>query len=193
MAADSQYIPPPLEGAVPSLVPVDTDARTLRPDTVVTCRHRGTRILLTQFNGDHYEIRPGLFQCRYDAARHFQARLIVPGTRQGLLGRGGSVRAESYIGILGLDPPEKCAPLDPDAAAKADAASEAYDRSTMEMPSERHVVKVKTKDVRGRVPGQAAKNYAGRQIEDQATDEARERARSVFTPPTSAAPVTEEP
>jgi hypothetical protein len=191
MAVTREYIPPPLEGAPPpSLVPVDAHQHRLTPETEVTCINRSSQVLLAQSNGQHYEIPPGMFRCRYADAKLFQARLIVPGTRAGLLGRGGSIRAESYIGILGIDPPEKCQPLTPARERQAAETKEAFDRSTMESPSARTVRRVKTADVRGKVPGQAATraNFAARQVEDQATEEARERARTAFVPPKGKAP-----
>lgn len=159
-------------GAMPiNLVPEEDQKKTLTPETVVLCINRGRRPLRETFDGRHYQIPAGpqTFFAPYGAAKHFQNRLIVPGTR--VEGEGGY---QSYIGILGIDAPEACEMFSAEEFAEQQARPEGLDRGALD-PDRRDVRLIPTSAARASAPGQAA----GRR---RTTVEGASR-EDVFSPP----------
>lgn len=128
----------------------------LTPETPVVIRNRGLRLLRDKFDGQDYAIPagPGTFWLPYGAAKHFQARLIIPGTR---LGTGG---AQSYIAILGIDPPEYCEMFDQAEYDRQQRIVEGLDRSSLD-PERQDVRVLTTATARAGIAGQGA----GRRVE----------------------------
>lgn len=155
---------------------------TLKPDSPVICRNRGRRPIEGTFNGEHIVIPPGLFRTEYAAAKHFQQRSVVPGTRN--LEVGGHV---SWIGILGsddgrvkVDSEDQTEPFTDEELQHFGEKVEAIDRSAL-TGAAAHVVSVRTSVARSMVRGQAVGGFAP-QIDtgNQASDIASEAAAHVF-------------
>jgi hypothetical protein len=139
------YTLPPVEGTVTNLVPESAGGTQLKPDTTVLCIHRGRHVLVDKFDGIDYRIDPGLFYAPYGAARHFQRRAVIPGTRNPEINT-----EQSYIGIKGLDPDDMCEPLTDEEVALFGAAVEAIDRGSFSDPADRN-----TRTIRSGVAGRA--------------------------------------
>lgn len=121
------------------LVPESSNGHELTPSTPVLCIHRGRKPFTDKFDGIDYVIEPGKFEIAYGAAKHFQDRAVIPGTRDPEVGS-----QQSYIGIIGLDEPALCEPLTDEECERFGAAVEAIDRSTMISKEDRDVTVVKT-------------------------------------------------
>lgn len=160
---------------------------TLRPTTPVVCINRGRKPLNDMFDGVAVTIPPGVFVTEYGAAKHFQDRLIVPGTRN--LDLGGFV---SWIGIIGtedrrqrVDPPEVCEPFTDEELQTFGEKVEGLDRGALANPADRDVKVMKTSfassmsRAHGLRPNVAA--------DAQASEEAAERAAHVFDAPDESA------
>lgn len=124
-----QYVPPTVEDGeeVVDLMRSSTrgPVKEPAPNERVLAINRGRRVLHETFDAHHFEIpASSKFYIEYGAARHAQARQIVPGTRNAT---DGSYR--SFIGIIGVDPPELCEPFTNEELAKMGEAVEAIDRS----------------------------------------------------------------
>jgi hypothetical protein len=68
-------------GAVQTLKPESSGEIKLTPDTMVLCINRGREEYRDMFDSRPYVIGPGYFTAPYGAAKHFQARAVVPGSR----------------------------------------------------------------------------------------------------------------
>lgn len=130
----------------------------LTPDTPVVIMNRGLGEIRDTFDAQHYVIGPGptKYWVPYGAARHFQERCIIPGTRA--LGAGGF---QSYIAILGVDPPELCEMFDLATFQRQQAHIEALDRRALD-PDRQTAKPVATSAIAGAVSGQGV---AGRRVE----------------------------
>lgn len=140
-----------------NLVPeAKAQRKELTPETPVVIRNRGLRTLRDKFDGLDYAIPagPGTFWLPYGAAKHFQARLIIPGTRNGVNG------FQSYIAILGIDPPDQCEMFDQAEFDRQQAIVEGLDRSQLD-PERQDVKVLTTATARAGIAGQGA----GRRVE----------------------------
>lgn len=120
-------MPHPPEGVAPAdLMSTTTSGPVREPadNEKVLCVNRGRRPLVDTFDGRHVEMPAGHFYIEYAAAKHFQRRLIVPGSKN--LTSGGYV---SWIGICGVNPPELCEPFTDAELEKLQEKVEAVDRS----------------------------------------------------------------
>lgn len=175
------YRMPQPSGPVADLVPESSDGNVLTPTTPVLAINRGRQPLTDKFGGRDYVIPPGEVQMPYGAARHFQERLIIPGTRNIELGT-----VQSFIGIKGLDDDWMCAPLTDEECDRFGEAREAIDRSAFTSPEDREVKFMKAG------AGQPNRRGAGSrkpQIDTsmQASDAAREAAEHIFDQPDESA------
>jgi hypothetical protein len=165
-----------------------TSKKVSDEDTVL-CINRGRRNVEETFDGRHYSIPPGKFKCRYDAAKHFQRRAIVPGTRN--LAAGGY---QSFIGIirtaderqLPLDPPELTEPYTDEELRAFGEKVEAIDREASGAVDVERVPigsamarTLRSTSARGRA--------AGIDASQQATDEASANAEHVLDTPEESA------
>jgi len=178
------YQLPDLPSGTPiqSLAPTDLPSDQLTPDRIVRCINRGRDVLEVQFDSRHFHIEPGYFECTYAQAQHFKSHLIVPGTRD----RHAHERVVSWIGILGIDRPERCTPFTDEELAFYGQQVEGLDRGTSDFEDEREVERV---DLRGRAsntrhrPRTSPKGALDAQIDRQATPEAKQAAATAFKPP----------
>lgn len=120
------YQMPELGADVKTLTRENNRGETLGPTTEVLCIHRGRHVLVDKFDGIDYRIEPGRFITTYGAAKHFQDRAVIPGTRNPEMGN-----QQSYIGIIGVDSEADCLPLTDDEVERFGAAREAIDRSAL--------------------------------------------------------------
>lgn len=110
----------------------------LEPETIVTVIHRGDTPIEDKYDAVDYVIEPGYVDMPYGAALHFQARAVVPGSRiVAATGRSpdGIVKPKqaSFLGILNVDPPEKCRPFTEAECAAFDLNPEAVYRAPGEV------------------------------------------------------------
>lgn len=153
------------------------------PDERVICINRGNKPLSETFDGHHRTMpASGYFEIEYAAARHFQRKLIVPGTKN--LETGGWV---SFIGILGVDSDENCQPFTPEQLAAFGEKVEAIDRGAFLSQEDRQTQVVRTSQAMASSPsyGMGGGAIVGRGIDvsAQATDAAREAAAHVLDRP----------
>ena len=172
---------------VVDLVPEDAKANELTPDTIVTCLNRGRKPLTDMFDGRNYVVPAGFVRMPYGAAKHFQRRAIVPGTKN--LEIGGWL---SWLAIMNIDAPELCVPFTDAELAKFGEAVEAIDRSAMSDPADRDVTLMQTSQARSAMPGQGLVGGGPRRPQldasQQATPEASAAAAHIMdAPETSAA------
>lgn len=170
-----------------------TEARlnnaSIEPTTHVYVFNRGRRVLENMtFDGRHRDLPVGLFVTEYGAAKHFQERAVVPGTRN--VAVGGHV---SWLGILGtvdrriaVDPPEMCVPFTDEELGHFGESLEAIDRSAM-TGVDRYVVPVRTQAARAMSRSQGTGgmrapfgNYVD--ASTQVSDAAAEAAEHVLDP-----------
>lgn len=117
---------------VVTLLPAHKQKQELKPDTPVICINRGPHELRDQWDADPYVIPPNArFQVAYAAAKHFQQRLIVPGTRNPNVHDASAPMYVSWIGILGVDPEEACTPFTVDQLAYFGESVEGLNRKAM--------------------------------------------------------------
>lgn len=117
----------PAGATVIDLTPVNPASQALTPDTIVTCINRGREVLVRKFDALDYPLHPhavGFIKMPYGAALHFQRHCTVPGTRDAFSGA-----EQSFIGILGVDPPEWCEPFTDEQCERFGIAIEAIDRT----------------------------------------------------------------
>jgi hypothetical protein len=133
------YRLPHTEETVEDLVPESSEGQALTASTTVLVRHRGRHLIVDKFDGRDYPIRPGLTYMPYGAALHFQARAVIPGTRNPEVGS-----QQSYLGIVGIDSPELCEPLTDEEIAHYGASVEAIDRSALSDPNDRQTSVIKS-------------------------------------------------
>jgi len=180
------YVPPaPPEGVEPVDLMATSTAGPVKepaPNERVLCINRGRKVLTDTFDARHLEIPSGPFYIEYAAAKHLQARLIVPGTKN--ITSGGYV---SYIGIRGIDPEALCEPFTDEELERYGEAHEAIDRSE-DHGFGRDVKTVPTNAVRAASPTLGTgRGQAGIDASAQATPEAEAAAAEVLAPPTESA------
>lgn len=141
------YEPPELPAGVkPTAIRPQQIANVLGPDTVVTVIFRGGPPIVDMYDSRDYVVPekpegvdlvdyrgqwcdPSYFTMPYAIALHLQERSIVPGTRNPTNFR----IASSQLGILNVDPPERCQPFTPDQLERFGGTyKEGIDRSLME-------------------------------------------------------------
>jgi len=151
------YNPPQIDRSkVRSLLPAHRQKQELKPDTLVTCLNRGPRRLVDMFDAEEYVIEPYmLFEVTFACAKHFQNRLIVPGTRNPNPADTELPQSVSWIAILGVDPPQACEPFDPALLERFGEKVEGLNRDAL--PSaDRDVQIASTADLRRLLPGAGA-------------------------------------
>lgn len=94
---DEQLLSPDRVGEVQDLRPQTSGNTLLTPETKVLCINRGREVLHDTFDSRHYAIEPGYFSTEYGAAKHFQARAVVPGSRN-----PETAFQASFIAIVGV-------------------------------------------------------------------------------------------
>lgn len=186
---DSKFAPPkfalPDDGAaIASLVLDAANEVALTPSRVMICINRGRTPLKEMFDARACDIPPGYFKVEYGAAKHFQTRLIVPGTRN--LEVGGYV---SYIGILGtedgqikVDDEANCQPFTDEELQTFGVKVEGIDRSSVE-GSGRDVTLIRTATARAMSRSQGAGLKPQISANEQASPGAEEAAAHIFDPP----------
>jgi hypothetical protein len=181
-------IPAAAVEAVDLTKPTLNAAAKIQPTDIVLVMNRGRKTLYDMFDAREVPMPAGLFKMEFDAALHFQRRLIVPGTR--------NVEANafvSWLGILGTadgrvshDPPELCEPFSDEQLIAFGEKVEAIDRGAFSSPADRDVQLVRT----GHAVAQTLRSGTGQRGFDasgQATDEASARAEHILDPPTESA------
>jgi hypothetical protein len=139
----------PAHATVNAVVPKDLKAPELGPKTMVTCINRGSDPYLDKCDGRDYVVPPGLFEVEYEVADHFRLRSVVPGSRDPVSGA-----QDTFIAILGLDPPEKCVPFNQADQQHYKTSVEAIDRDVIEQEQGGKAVVVATSRARARSVGQ---------------------------------------
>jgi hypothetical protein len=101
------YVPPPVpEGVQPVDLMASSVAGPVREpadNERVLCVNRGRNVIVDTFDARHVEIPAGHFYIEYGAAKHFQRRNIVPGTKN--ITGGQYV---SWLGIVGVNDEAAC-------------------------------------------------------------------------------------
>ncbi len=173
---------------VVNLVPEGGSGVGLTANTVVRCINRGRAPLKDKFDGRDYVIPPGYFTVRYGAARHFQTRLVVPGTRNPEIGT-----EQSFIGIVQneetgerVDDDFLCVPLTDEECERAGQAVEAIDRAALSDPADRDVRAVKAGAGQ---PNRRGKTGLRPELDSsvQVSEAAREAAEHIFDKPETSA------
>lgn len=172
------------EGVTPADLMSTTSSGPVREpaeDEKVLCINRGREVLIDQFDSRHVEIPPGLFYIEYAAAKHFQRRLIVKGTKN--LSSGAYV---SYIGIQGVNAPELCEPFTDAQLEKWGESFEAVDRSA-DYGLGRDVTPVSVNGVRASSPmlgmqQRGPGSSRGIDVSEQASEVASAAAAAVLEP-----------
>jgi hypothetical protein len=78
----------------------------LTADTPVVIINRGNAPVEDRYDGEPWIIPPGHFTVPYGVAMHLRDRSVVPGSRDPISGK-----QKSFIGILNVDPEERCRPF----------------------------------------------------------------------------------
>src|SRR5262245_13119947 len=138
----------PAGTTVTSVVPTDLRAQELTPKTRVVCINRGSAPYVDKCDGKDYVVPPGLFEVEYEVADLFRQRSVVQGSRDPVSGA-----QDTYIAILGLDPPERCVPFSEAEQAQQAQAVEAIDRGVVEEEQGGRGVVVATQRARARTAG----------------------------------------
>lgn len=169
---------------VANLIAEGANAIVLTPTSRVICINRGRKPLFEMFDARPCEIPPGYFKVEYGAAKHFQTRLIVPGTRN--IEVGGYV---SYIGILGsedgqikVDDASLCQPFTDEELQTFGVKVEGLDRTALEGVA-RDVTVIKTATARAFSRTQGAGLKPQINANEQASPGATEAAETVFDRP----------
>mgnify|MGYP001581463998 FL=1 len=159
---------------------------SIEPTTPVICLNRGRKPIEMKFDGRDRILPVGYFVTEHGAARHFQERAVVPGTRN--VEVGGHV---SWFAILGttdkriaVDPPEMCVPFTDEELSAFGESLEAIDRKAM-TGADRFVTPVRTQAARAMSRSQGAGGM--RPVLDartQVSDAAAEASAHIFDPPT---------
>ena len=171
------YTKPELPEGTPvnNVVPTDLKAQELGPKTRVLCINRGSEPYVDKCDARDYVVPPGYFEVEYEVAEHFRLRSVVPGSRDPVTGA-----QDTYISIIGIDPPERCVPFsDADQEAFSHAV-EAIDRTVVEQEQGGKGTVVPTSRARARTAGQAGSRR--RDISVQENDSTRE-AQGAMSPP----------
>jgi len=142
------YQKPDMAGhKVSNLVPEGLGGTELTPKTRVVIINRSAKPYIDKYDGRDYIVQPGYSEVEFEAAEHFRLRSVIPGSRDPITGK-----QDHFIAILGIDPDHRCVPLDAAEQAKAEAAPEAIDRSSMD-GADRDVKVVSTQAARSRTAG----------------------------------------
>jgi len=150
-----QYIVPPTidQSQIVNLLPEHTNRAPLLPTTPVVCVNRGPRTLEDKYDGDDYVIPARtLFQVTFAAAQHFQRRQIVPGTRNPDPNSPG-VQYVSWIGIVGIDPPEACEVFTDEELELFGESAEGLNRALLPTAVDRNAQVHSTKALGRQLPG----------------------------------------
>ncbi len=106
---------------------------TIRDNTRCLIVHRGGPPIEDKFDGINYgPFGPGYYWLEHAAAKHLQARAVVPGTR---IIDGRNAKQQSQIGIietswgLAIDRPERCVPFMEAEIKHYWSQPDAYDRT----------------------------------------------------------------
>lgn len=140
-------------GEVQALKPQSSGEDTLKPESEVLCINRGRETYTDMFDSRTYVIEPGYFTVAYGAALHFQARAVVPGSRNPETGFQAS-----FIAIIGtvnpktnglevkrtIDEPVQWQPFTDEECREYNHAVEAIDRAAMLDPIDPNVQIVPT-------------------------------------------------
>jgi hypothetical protein len=168
------YQMPDVQADVRDLIPESASAMALTPETPVLVIHRGRHVITDKHDGIDYRILPGYTRMRYGAARHFQGRQVIPGTRNPELGT-----EQSYLGIVGIDDAALCEPLTDDEVERYGAKVEAIDRDALTDPADRTVRVIKAPGGIVRRGGRRPEIDASTQV----SEAAREAAEHIFERP----------
>lgn len=155
----------PAGAKIQTLRKQDEKANKLTPDTMVTVINRSRETFVRKWDAEDYallpythdggtEDRPFVMRMPYGAALLFQRHCVIPGTRNP---DSNTLAAESYLGILGIDPDDACTPLSDDELRTLGHAIEAIERDSSAPVK---VVDVKTATRRG-IAAQAMGNSSG--------------------------------
>jgi len=161
---------------VTNVVPSDLKAQELGPKTRVICINRSSEPYIDKCDARDYVVPPGYFEVEYEVAEHFRLRSVVPGSRDPVTGA-----QETYIAIVGIDPPERCVPFSHEDQEVFSQSVEAIDRGAVEQEQGGKGVVVPTARARARTAGGAGSRR--RDITVQENDSTRE-APGAMQPPT---------
>lgn len=177
-------MPHPPEGVQPAdLMSTTTSGPVKEPadEEKVLCINRGRRPLVDTFDARHVEMPAGFFYIEYGAAKHFQRRLIVPGSKN--LADGGYV---SWIGICGVNHADQCEPFTDEELERFNESIEAIDRS-QDYGLGKEVKPVRTNAIRASSPSLGVQRGPGSKVgidvSAQASPEATAAAAAVLEPP----------
>lgn len=178
------YFPEAPEGVEIHDLLVDSGAERhqIGPNDLVYCLNRGNRPLQETFNGEHKTIPVGWFSTTYGEATHFQARLIVPGSRHPENPHAFS----SFIAIKGIDDANKLVPFTPAELQTMSEKVEAFDRSQSSIPGNRDVQTIRTTGAQAASPSFGV-GGVGIDTSIQPTDAAADAAEHVLEPPAESA------
>jgi len=170
---------------VANVVPSDLQAQELGPKTRVVCINRGSGAYVDKCDGRDYVVPPGLFEVEYEVADHFRLRSVVAGSRDPVTGA-----QETYIAIIGVDPPERCEPFPPEVQEKYEQSVEALDRGLIEQEQGGKGMVVSTARLRSRTAGGTRRRDISVEQNDnmsEATDatiEVGDRGKRILRAPT---------
>lgn len=172
VAGDAGFsVPDAARGATDLTAPTLNKATAIQPNERVLCINRGRQTLIDTFDGRHIPLPVGYFEIEFDAAQHFQRRLIVPGTRN--LAENAFV---SYIGILGTtdgrirrDTDEYCTPFTDEQLQTFGERVEGLDRSGLDEVTPQRVSAIIASTMRSTGPGgrRGVQVFAGESAEAQ--------------------------
>lgn len=176
METERPHLPGVVE--VQQLTRQGVDTIVITPDTQVLCLHRGRRQTedgkpvyhanasgnrrtgwreqyfagdyKDTYDGNHYVVAPGYFTAPYGAAKHFQERAVVPGSRnpetQGqrsfiaIVGVVQALPGGGFEVLKSVDDPQDWEPFTDEQCHDYEIAFEAIDRDAMVDPIDREVV-----------------------------------------------------
>jgi len=169
-------------------LPAGVKVQRLRPDhvpnlvldsnTEVLVINRGPNALSLKWDGEDHRIpshRETLIRMPYGAARHFQEKAVVPGSRDAQ----NLTAQESFLGIIGIDPEEACEPFTEEECARFALIPEAIARDRGEVDY------VPMEKARRAMPNAANRGRGGRRGLDasaQATPAAADAAETALDP-----------
>lgn len=175
------YVKPQLpEGVQPVDLTASATAGPVREPAEnerVVCINRGRKPLIDTFDARHVEMPAGFFEIEYGAAKHFQRRLIVPGTKV------NAAEFVSWIGILGVNPPELCEPFTDEELGRFGENIEALSRD-VDHGFGRRVSTVPTNAVRASSPTIGSGGRARTDVRIEGNDGDAADAAEVLAPPT---------
>lgn len=169
----------PAGAKVVDLSPVNEAQQALTPETIVVCINRGRETLVRKFDALDYPLHPhteGYIKMPYGAALHFQRHCTVPGTRDVFSGA-----EQSFIGILGVDPPEWCEPFTDEQCQRFGIAVEAIDRSGEDEPVQ--MANVNAATAAGKIPVRGQSNNHRRLVRGGKDGNKGTKVKDVLAPP----------